>query len=55
MPLNKQILKKLREQTTDNAKMRDFLIELFTYESGRRKGWFKKEYMEKIKKFGSEE
>lgn len=54
MSLNKEILKKLREQTSGNEKTRDFLSELFTYESGQKKGWYKKEYREKIEKYGSE-
>lgn len=44
MALNKKILKKLNEKTTNEPEIRDFLIGIMQFESEPR-GWYEKDYV----------
>ena len=55
MALNKTILAKLAEKTSDNKDMRDFLSEIFQFESTPKIGWYDKKYNELLEKHCKEE
>lgn len=54
MALNKTILKKIAEQTEGDPRLRDFLTDIFQFES-MPKGWYEKKYSEFLEKVCMEE
>ena len=55
MALNKTILVKLAEKTAGDPELRDFLSEIFQFESTPKKGWYEKKYAEYLEKYCREE
>ena len=55
MALNKTILSKLAEETADDKNMREFLTEIFQFESSAKKGWYEKVYSELLETYCKEE
>jgi hypothetical protein len=54
MAMNKTILGKLSEKTTEKPEMRGFLMEIIQFESSK-KGWYTESYIELLEKYCPEE
>lgn len=55
MALNKTILSKLAEKTTEDGEIRMFLSDIFQFESSPKTGWYEKKYNELLEKYCKEE
>lgn len=55
MALNKTILKKLAEKTSEDRELQEFLRDIFQFESTPKTGWFEKKYCEFLERHCEEE
>ena len=55
MAQNKSIMIKIKEHTEQNSEMRNFLGDIFQFESKSKNGWYDKKYNELIETYFDKE
>jgi len=55
MAINKTILTKLVEKTSNNENVKNFLEDIIIFESSPKNGWYDKKYKELLEKYCDEE